>query len=135
MGAPRTFSGDLATLTPEHLERYRRRFEVLRRLQQEYGIYRHLQFSGAPAPTDTDWHWWGKLNEHGLGAVVVIRGSGGPQQRAIDIPWAHADRKYAVTALLDGRPLGRFTGRQLQEGALAIPLPPMGQEILELAAD
>jgi len=133
VGAPRTFSGDLATLTPEHLERYRRRFEALRRLQEQYGIYRRFQFSGVPAPTDTDWHWWGKLNEQGLGAVVVVRGSGAEERRAVNIPWVHADRDYVVTALLGGRPLGRFTGRQLQEGALVIPLPPMGQEILELA--
>ena len=49
----------------------------MQRLERAYGIYKHFQFSGVPEPTDVDWHWWGKLNAAGHGAVVVLRGSGG----------------------------------------------------------
>ena len=134
MGAPLVFSGDLATLTDENLDRYRQRFEIVKRLQNTYGIYRHFQFSGVPAPTDTDWHWWGKLNKDGCGAVVVVRGSGGQEHRAVNIPWVQGDRKYRVTALLRNKPLGTFTGDQLQSGVLDLSLPTYGQEILELTA-
>jgi hypothetical protein len=77
VGAPLTFSGDLEWLSGQNVAHYRLRFNQLARLQQTYGIYSHFQFSGVPTPTDRDWHWWGKLNESGLGAVVVLRGSGG----------------------------------------------------------
>jgi hypothetical protein len=133
MGAPLVFSGDLSTLSDENLERYRQRFELVKRLQSEYGIYRHFQFSGVPAPTDSDWHWWGKLNKEGSSAVVVLRGSGGPEQRSINIPWVQADRRYRVTALLTGKHQGTFTGTQLQAGAVELALPTYGQEILEVA--
>lgn len=70
-----------------NIRRYRKRFDTLRRLEEDYGIYRNFQYSGVPAPTDTDWHWWGKLNGQGHGAVVVMRGRDGEDQRAIKIPW------------------------------------------------
>lgn len=132
MGAPIVFAGDLASLTEENIKRYRARFELLRRLEADYGIYRNFQFSGVPAPTDTDWHWWGKLNKDGAGAVVVMRGSGGENERAINIPWVLTDHDYQVNALLADKPLGRFSGKQLQDGALHLQLPPLGQEIVEL---
>ena len=88
-----------------------------------------------PEPTDTDWHWWGKLNEKGCGAVVVIRGSAGAESRTINIPWVQAERKYQVRALLADKKLGKFTGAQLQKGALTFALPAYGQEIIELAAE
>jgi hypothetical protein len=133
MGAPQVFAGDLASLTKDNIERYRQRFETVKRLDREYGIYRNFQYSGAPAPTDTDWHWWGKLNEQGHGAVVVIRGSDGKDQRAINIPWVRPDGGYKVTALFQKKDMGTFTGKQLQAGELSIRLSPLQQEIIELS--
>lgn len=132
MGAPMLFAGDLASLTAENIRRYRDRFELVKRLERDYGIYRHFQFSGVPEPTDTDWHWWGKLNAQRSGAVVVIRGSEGADERAINIPWVEAGTHYAVTALFEGKSLGTFTGGQLQDGALTLSLPKYGQDILEI---
>ncbi len=134
MGAPSVFAGDLASLTEENIKRYRQRFEVLARLQATYDIYRHFQYSGVPEPTDQDWHWWGKLNPDGCGAVVVLRGAQGDEERAVNVPWVAPSRTYEVHALFAERSLGRFTGQQLQAGALALKLAPFGQEILELKA-
>ena len=80
------------------------------------------------------WHWWGKLNQEGYGAVVVVRGSGGKSERKINIPWVADDRKYRVSRLFDETTLGIFAGKQLKEGAVRIDLPPYGQDILELAS-
>lgn len=133
MGAPLVFAGDLTSLTPENIAHYRQRFELLRRLERDHGIYAQFQFSGVPAPTDEDWHWWGKLNERGSGVVVVIRGMAGVPSRSVNVPWVPDGSHYTVTAVLSGRPLGRFTGKQLREGALTLSLPALGQEILELS--
>jgi hypothetical protein len=132
MGAPLVFSGDLSTLSDDHLEHYRKRFSLVNRLHRSWDIYRHFQFSGVPAPNDDDWHWWGKLNDEGYGAVVVVRGSGGAGLRAINIPWVRPDRRYVVSALFSGLPLGDFTGRELQAGVIELSLPVYGQEILEI---
>ncbi len=134
MGAPQVFAGDLASLTRENIERYRQRFETVKRLQREYRVYRNFQYSGVPAPTDTDWHWWGKLNDKGYGAVVVMRGSKGKDQRVINIPWVRPESRYKVTSLFQKKDLGTFTGKQLQAGELSVKLPPLGQEIFELSA-
>jgi hypothetical protein len=134
MGAPQTFAGDLHSLTPENLSRYRQRFEMLARLESTYGIYEHFQFSGVPAPTDVDWHWWGKLNEKGEGAVVVLRGSAGSDSRQIVIPWVISGQRYQLKALFAGKDLGTFTGRDLIKGKLELELPRYGQEILEISA-
>jgi len=133
MGAPSVYAGDLASLTAENIACYRSRFDILNRLEATYGIYRRFQFSGVPAPTDTDWHWWGKLDARGCGAVVVLRGSGGPDKQAINIPWVDRDQTYKVTALLQAKEWGTFTGAQLQAGELSLALPLLGQEILELS--
>lgn len=133
MGSPSVFAGDLASLTDENIARYRSRFDILKRLEATYGIYRHFQYSGVPSPTDTDWHWWGKLDRHGCGAVVILRGSGGEDRRGINIPWVDPARTYRVAGLFDGKDFGTFTGKQLQNGALSIALPHLGQEILELS--
>jgi hypothetical protein len=132
MGSPAVFAGDLASLTNENIRHYRELFDLLKRLENDYDIYRHFQFSGVPAPTDQDWHWWGKLDATGSGAVVVMRGSAGEPTRAINIPWVQADRGYQVNTRLKDKSLGQFTGRDLQSGALHLDLPPLGQEILEL---
>jgi len=132
MGAPLVFSGDLSTLSAEHLTHYQKRFALVNRLHQSWDIYHHFQFSGVPAPNDDDWHWWGKLNEEGYGAVVVVRGSGGAERRAINIPWVKPDRRYDVIALFGEQRLGTFTGRQLQSTGIEMTLPVYGQEILEL---
>ncbi|MEN6334907.1 MAG: hypothetical protein ABFE01_11645 [Phycisphaerales bacterium] len=132
MGAPLVFSGDLSTLSDDHLEHYRKRFSLVNRLHRSWDIYRHFQFSGVPAPNDDDWHWWGKLNDEGYGAVVVVRGSGGAGLRAINIPWVRPDRRYVVAALFSELPLGDFTGRELQAGVIELSLPVYGQEILEI---
>lgn len=132
-GCPKLFAGDLRSLTDEHIAHYRRRFDLLERLQGRYGIYRRYQFSGVPRPTDTDWHWWGKLDDTGAGVVVVIRGAEGEPRRRINIPWGPPGRRYKARALLAERDLGDFSSDQLQSGALELDLPPMGQEIIELA--
>ena len=133
MGAPLNFSGDLTTLGEASIAHYRRRFDLLKRLAQQYDIYRHFQFSGVPAPTDSDWHWWGKLNDAGYGAVVVLRGSGGAERRAIDVPWVDPARRYRVTGCLSATELGVFRGKQLRDAGVPLRMPPWGQEILELA--
>jgi len=132
MGSPSVYAGDLASLTEENIARYRSRFALLKRLEATYGIYRHFQYSGVPAPTDTDWHWWGKLDARGCGAVVVLRGSSGAEKRAINIPWVDPHQTYTVTALFDNTQRGRYTGKQLQAGELTLALPVFGQEIVEL---
>lgn len=134
MGAPVCYSGDARTLTPENIAHYRKRFDEIRRLESRYGIRRHFQFSGVPEPTDTDWHWWGKLNEGGEGVVVVIRGSGGAAQRAVNIPWVEASKTYRVKGLFSGRAYGVLTGRQLQEAGVRVALGTYGQELLEIEA-
>lgn len=133
LGAPLVFSGDLSTLSVQHLTHYQKRFALVNRLQQSWDIYRHFQFSGVPAPTDEDWHWWGKLNAEGYGAVVVVRGRAGAERRAINIPWVTPERQYVVRALFSERSMGNSSGRQLQRAGLELSLPPYGQEILELS--
>lgn len=49
-------------LTPELMERYRKRFRVPKRLEDQHGIYGYFQFSRLSEPTEKDWHGWGKLN-------------------------------------------------------------------------
>jgi hypothetical protein len=134
MGAPLLYSGDLASLTEENIKRYHDRFDIVKRLEKEYGIYRNFQYSGVPVPTDSDWHWWGKLNDNGEGAVVVIRGDGGEEKRAVNIPWVDAEKSYTVTALFGGKELGSFKGSDLINGKLEIALPKYGQEILEVVS-
>jgi hypothetical protein len=135
MGAPRVFAGDLTSLTDENIRHYRARFDLLARLEKDHGMYRNFQYSGVPEPTDTEWHWWGKLNHAGAGVVVVIRGSQGADTRAVNIPWVQADRSYHVSALLGEKALGTWSGRDLQDGKLHLQLPPVGQEILEIKLD
>jgi hypothetical protein len=133
MGAPVCFSGDLRTLTGEHITHYRKRLDTVRRLEKTYGIYKRFQFSGAPEPTDVDWHWWGKLDPQGHGAVVVLRGSGGPARRAVNVPWVQRNRSYRITGLLSGKPYGALSGAALQDSGISLELPVYGQEIFELA--
>jgi hypothetical protein len=133
MGSWKVFAGDLRTLSQENIRHYRRRFDLVKRLHKEYGILGRSQFSGAPAPTKTDWHWWGKLNDQGCGAVVVIRGSAGQSQRAVNIPWVLSGQRYRLRRLLEAKELGVFTGASLQKGELEIALPPYGQEIIEVS--
>jgi hypothetical protein len=133
MGAPVCFSGDLRTLSEENIAHYRRRFEEVSRLERNYGIYKRFQFSGAPEPTDVDWHWWGKLNRHGYGAVVVLRGSGGVERRSVVVPWVQKDQSYRVVGVFSGKDYGVFSGSVLQDAGVSLELPVYGQEILELA--
>ncbi len=132
MGMPVCFSGDSRTLTADQISHYRKRLEAVKRLQSAYGIYRHFQFSGVPEPTDVDWHWWGKLNQDGYGAVVVLRGSGGEARRPVNIPWVRSQRTYRVSGLFSGKSYGVLQGQALQSGLL-VELPTHGQELLELA--
>lgn len=132
LGAPLVFAGDLASLTEENIRHYADRFALVGRLQSRWNIYRHFQWSGVPEPTDADWHWWGKLDERGCGAVVVLRGDGGKDRRAINVPWVAPAGRYRVTALFAKQDLGVFDGRELQGGELMLSLPRYGQEILEL---
>lgn len=134
MGAPTVFAGDLSSLTQDQILHYRKRFDLLKNLQHTYNIYRYFQYSGVPQPTETDWHWWGKLNEQGEGVVVVIRGAEGAGARIINIPWVRAEKNYTVTALFAGKKIGRYTGRQLQKGILNLALPVYGQELLEVSS-
>lgn len=132
-GAPLSFSGDLTSLSPENIERYRFLFSALQDLEQKYGIYSCYQYSGVPALTDEDWHWWGKLNSEGLGAVVILRGGAGDPERKINIPWVNPGETYYLKGLLSGKDPGRFSGKQLQKGDLKIALEPYGQEIIEIS--
>lgn len=133
MGAPHVFAGDLSSLTSENLAHYKTCFDIVDELDEKYGIYRFFQFSGVPAPTDTDWHWWGKLNKQGLGAVVVLRGRQGQSTRSINIPWVSPTEHYQVYARFSKANLGIYTGRQLINGELKVSLSAYGQEILELS--
>jgi hypothetical protein len=133
MGSPLSYSGDLTSLTQENIKQYRNRFALLKRLNQQYGIYSHFQYSGVPAPTDEDWHWWGKLNDDGCGAVVVLRGASGADSRSVNIPWVNADKKYTLKALFSGKDLGEFSGQQLHDGELNLSLHQLGQEIIEVS--
>lgn len=132
MGAPTVYAGDLASLTEENIQRYRDRLEIIKTLHGKYDIYRNFQYSGVPAPTDEDWHWWGKLNENNEGAVVVMRGNGGKDQRAVNIPWVNPDKLYELKAWFADKKLGTFTGSDLIEGKLQIHLPQYGQDIIEI---
>ncbi len=132
MGAPVVYAGDLLSLTQENIQHYRKRFDLLGKLQKEYNIYRNFQYSGVPEPTDEDWHWWGKLNKNNEGAVVVIRGSGGDKKRQINIPWVASDRNYSIKQLFAEKELGTYSGKELQEGIIQLSLLPYGQDILLL---
>jgi hypothetical protein len=133
MGMPVCFSGDSRTLTEENIAHYRNRLEAVRRLEKLYGIYRHFQFSGVPEPTDVDWHWWGKLDAAGHGAVVVLRGSAGPASRQVNIPWVQSGALYRVTGLFSGKSYGTISGQSLHDAGIRLELPVYGQELLELA--
>jgi len=133
MGMPVCFSGDARTLSEENIAHYRKRLDAVRRLESAYGIYKRFQFSGAPEPTDVDWHWWGKLNAQGHGAVVVVRGSGGLARRAVNIPWVRREASYRVSGVFSGKSYGTITGKTLQDAGLQMELPVYGQELLELA--
>lgn len=133
MGAPVCFAGDLRSLTGENIAHYRNRLETVHRLESTYGIYKRFQFSGVPEPTDVDWHWWGKLNPLGHGAVVVVRGSGGPARRTVNVPWVLRGASYRITGLFSGKSYGVLSGSVLREKGIPLELPVYGQEILELA--
>jgi hypothetical protein len=47
-----------------------------------------------------DWHWWGELNENREGAVVILRGNGGEERRAVNIPWVLPHKRYKLRGLL-----------------------------------
>jgi hypothetical protein len=133
MGMPVCYSGDARTLSEENIAHYRKRLEAVRRLEKAYGIYRHFQFSGVPEPTDVDWHWWGKLNPAGHGAVVVLRGSAGPASRSVNIPWVRPTGSYRITGLFSGKSYGTVMGQSLRDAGIRLDLPVYGQEVLELA--
>ena len=130
MGAPVVYAGDLLSLTQENIQHYRKRFDLLAKLQKKYNIYSNFQYSGVPEPTDEDWHWWGKLNENHEGVVVVIRGSGGDKKRQINIPWVSPDSNYSIKQLFTNKELGSFSGQELQEGIIQLSLSPLVQDIL-----
>jgi len=133
MGAPVSFSGDLSSLTEGNIQHYGERFRMLDDLQKMYNIYSYFQFSGVPPPTDTDWHWWGKINSDGYGVVIVMRGSSGDNARNVNIPWVRKHKKYKVKGLFSRKEYGIFNAQQLVKGNLRISLPNYGQEILLLA--
>ncbi len=132
MGIPSVYAGDLASLTEENISTYRAGFDLLKRLHQTYQIYDDFQYSGVPAPTDTDWHWWGKLNEKGYGAVVVLRGDGGYASRRVNIPWVRPATRYKVALGFAKKTLGTYTGSDLIKGGLQLTLHKLGQEIILL---
>ncbi|HWK58548.1 MAG TPA: hypothetical protein VNQ80_14490 [Parapedobacter sp.] len=134
MGVPSVFAGDLESLSELNKTTYREGFALLDRLNRQYGVYAHFQFSGVPGPTDTDWHWWGKLNEQGSGAVVVLRGSEGLANRQINVPWVRPDGRYRVHACFTDQEVGIFSGDELIRGKLTLSLDRYGQEILEITS-
>jgi hypothetical protein len=133
MGIPSVFSGDLASMTEENIRTYRECFGILEKLNEKYGIYENFQFSGVPSPTDTDWHWWGKLNEKGEGAVVVLRGSKGANSRKINIPWVLPEKMYKLRLSFSKADSGIYKGKDLINGALSIALSAYAQEIIEIS--
>ncbi|MBT8043844.1 MAG: hypothetical protein KJO79_02740, partial [Verrucomicrobiae bacterium] len=133
MGVPRVFAGDLDGLTEQNIKHYNKRFTLLERLEKDYNIYNHFQYSGVPAPTDDDWHWWGKLNPQSEGVVVVLRGRAGADSRAINIPWVKAEKNYTIRFCLNQPSHSQvISGKDLQDGKLQLELPKYGQEIIEL---
>lgn len=132
MGAPSVYAGDLASLSEENIKTYAEGFALLEDLNNKYSVYQNFQYSGVPIPTDTDWHWWGKLNKEGYGAVVVLRGSEGDEQRQVNIPWVNPKKKYRVRLCFANKILGNFSGKALIQGKLKISLPVYSQEIIEL---
>jgi hypothetical protein len=132
MGAPAVYAGDLLSLTEDNISHYAKRFNLLKELHQKYNIFRHFQFSGVPQPTEEDWHWWGKLNDNYEGVVIVIRGSGGSDEKRINIPWVASDQNYKVKQLFNGKEHGIFTGEELHEGIIKLSLSHFGQDILLL---
>lgn len=68
--------------------------------------------------------------------VVVVRGIrvSDDNPRKINIPWVQPERSYRLRTLLNPRDLGRFTGKQLQQGTVELTLPAAGQEIIEVEA-
>ena len=84
------------------------------------------------AATDETWHWWGKLNPQTEGAVVVLRGSGGSDQQAINIPWVDPQKTYTIKLCFKGVLIKPMSGKDLQAGKLKLTLPAYGQEIIEL---
>ncbi|MFX0098588.1 MAG: hypothetical protein ACFFCS_03335 [Candidatus Hodarchaeota archaeon] len=134
MGIPSVYAGDLSSLTKENITHYKKRFDLIKKLQEKHGIYKYFQYSGVPAPTDKGWHWWGKLNPEGSGIVVVMRGFFGVPSKRINIPWVQDDQEYTVRALFKERDLGVHAGVDLKEGKVKISLPRLSQEILEIIA-
>jgi hypothetical protein len=132
MGVPVCFSGDSRTLSDAQIAHYRKRLDAVRRLESTYGIYKRFQFSGVPEPTDIDWHWWGKLNGEGYGAVVVVRGSAGDASRMVNVPWVRPDRSYQVSGVFSGKSYGAIQGSDLQRVGIRLDLPVYGQELLEV---
>jgi hypothetical protein len=132
MGAPVVYAGDLLSLSEENIQHYRKRFDQLRSLQNEFDIYKYFQYSGVPEPTDEDWHWWGKLNENNEGIVVILRGSQGDDERLINIPWVDSESRYTIQQLFTEKNLGTFSGKELKDGIIKLSLPVYGQEILLL---
>ncbi len=132
MGSLKFFTGDLATLSKKNIRLYRERFEMVEKLNEKYGIMRYFQFSGVPGPSRKDWFWWGKLNDVNGGVVVVIRGDGGEEERAINVPWVKDGHKYKVKSLIGGRELGEFDARSLRDGVLKLRISKNNGEILEL---
>lgn len=133
MGAPTSFSGDLQSLTPELVERYRDRFAKVQELQRKYDIFHHFQYSGAPEPSEEDSFWWGKLNRQGEGAVIVMGGRDGKADNRVYIPWVQSRRNYRVKGLLTGTDHGIHAGRDLSREGLDLRLQPAQVEILELS--
>ena len=132
MGAPLSFSGDLSSLTEANIDQYHQRFAAIEKLQQKYGIYSRFQYSGVPAPTDEGWHWWGKLNDNGEGAVIVLRGTAGKESETVNIPWVASGKTYHLHGLISEKDFGTFKGSQLQKGELKLSLKNMDQEIITL---
>ncbi len=133
MGAPTVYAGDLSSLTDQQKAHYRKRFKIIKRLQEQYRIYRYFQYSGVPQPTDLKWHWWGKLNDDGYGAVVVMRGIFGGKRKTINIPWVKRDKTYKVQGLLKEKEYGTLNGEDLVETGIQLKLGRLDQEILELS--
>ncbi len=135
MGIPSVYAGDLSSLTEENLTHYKKRFDMIVALQKRHGIFRYFQYSGVPGPTDTGWHWWGKLNPAGSGVVVVVRGILGTSSKRINVPWVPDGRRFKVTAMLDGKELGSYSSEALKGGKLRLSLSRLSQEILEFTCE
>ncbi len=59
-----------------------------------------------------DWHWWGKVNAKGFGALVILPGSAEARSRSINVPWVREDCPLMAFSLYTSRKMTAGGRRQ-----------------------